>query len=249
MRCGKINELLYLRADELSAEELKSVKSHISKCELCSKEFADITKTNEFIAYIRNTEPFLVNEAEFTDEIMQMIESKEPMPLNSFFAETLDRFSNFFRNTVVRATAVTIVLIIVSTFFIQQYFVFNSVSSLEYKLAVKNSSLTTTEAGFNELKVLKLAVDFVALIKGNRAYAEFTGDWILTNKAKLNEFLSLYSDLQHYKSLYSKEIEEKYPELNSFLEKKLNIEELQDFVKKNESLIKELSRKIPAGGK
>jgi hypothetical protein len=149
----------------------------------------------------------------------------------------------------VRATAVTIILVLVSTFLIQQYSVFNSVSNLENKLAVRNRSSLTTQAGFNEPKVLKLTSDFFGLLKGDRFYAELSGNWILTNKSKLNEFLNLYSNLQQYKTLYSKELEENYPELSVFLTKQLSVEGLQDFVKKNESLIKEFSRKLPAGDK
>ena len=249
MRCRKINDLLYLKPEELTSDELNSVKAHISECRLCSKEFAEITLTNEFIARLSGSQPFLTNETDFIDEIMQRIEQAEPLPARSFLNDILDKFSHFFLHTAVRATAAAIILILVSTFLFQQYTVFNSVSTLEDKLAVENGNSTATQAGFNEIKVLKLAADFLELIKGNQIYAEFTGGWILTNKTKLNEFLTLYSDLQNYRSLYSREIEEQYPELNTFLGKKLSIEELQEFVKKNEKLIKELGRKLPAGGK
>ncbi len=249
MKCRKINELLYLKPDELTAAELKAIKIHIAECEFCTNEFSAVSKTNEFIAGLSKVHPFLTNEVEFTDEVMQRIEQSDAFYSESFINDIIDKFSRFFLNAAVRATAVTLILILVSTFLFQQYKVFSSITTLENSLAVKNGSFSITQAGFSEVKVLKLASDFLEFFKGNQIYAEFTGGWILTNKTKLNEFLALYSDLQNYRSLYTKEIEKLYPDLNSFLGKKLSIEELQEFIKKNENLLKELGRKLPAGGK
>lgn len=249
MRCTKINDLLYLKPDELTSEEIKAVQAHIRDCKSCAKEFSEIMKANEFISKLKNAEPLLTGETDFTNEVMRNIANAESFTTENIFNTIIDRLTDFFTITAVRATAVSLILILVSIFTIQQYAVFNSVSSLEDKLAVTNVSVTAVQAGFNDVKVFKLAADLIGMINGDQFYTEITGNLALTNKTKLNEFLSLYSDLQHYKTLYSREIEEKYPELNSFLGKKLSLEELSDFVKKNENLIKEFSRKIPAGGK
>lgn len=250
MKCRDINKLMYLKEEELSRRELAEIKQHIAACPACAKEYSEIEKAGLIIEKIKNTSPLLTDEAGFTNSVMEQIESKVYTPESSFFGNILDKVSQFFFITSVRAAAVSLILILVSTFIVQQYLVFSNVSDLENKLAVKNGSqVTAAQIGFNELKVIKLASDLYNLANGNSFYADLSRGIILADKSKLNELLTLYSQMQNYKNLYSKEIEENYPELNTFLGKELSIESLQEFVKKNENLLKELSRKIPAGGK
>jgi hypothetical protein len=250
MNCREIKNLIYLKDAELKPEERESVAKHLESCPACAREYSEIMKSTLIIDKLKNTVPFLTNETEFTDSVMEQINNNSLSTNRSVIDNILGKISHFFMITSVRAAAVSVILILVTTFLVQQYLVFSSVSNLEAKLAVNNiPGQTTSQAGFNELKAVKLIADFYNLIKGERFYADLSKGMILADKGKLNEFLTLYSGLQNYKNLYSKEIEEKYPELNSFLSSKLSIEELQDFVKKNENLIKELSRKLPAGGK
>jgi len=249
MKCTEINELLYLKEDELTTEELARVMEHISHCTDCAKEYETIKKANLFVKAAGDTVPFLTNEIEFTNDIMNAVDNLTEYK-ESFFASLIDRLASAFINKAVRAGAFAIILLLVTTFLFQQYLVFSNVSALENKLALTGSeSVNTAGTGFSELKVIKLAAGLVNLVKGEQLYADLSGRMILADKSRLNELLTLYSDLQNYRNQYSDELREKYPELNGFLSKKLSIEELQEFVKKNENMIKELSRNIPAGGK
>jgi hypothetical protein len=250
MKCSEINNLLYLKDDELSPLELEEAKEHLAYCTKCAEEFARITKTYELVSKVKESSPFLCNEEEFTNSVMTSIEGRIQPDVQSFTNRLLDKVSLIFLNSAVRAAAFSIIILIVSTFLVQQYLVFRNVSNLENKIAFTGTTqLNNASAGFNELKVIKLTAGLISLIKGDELYADLSGRLILADKSKLNELLTLYSDLQNYRKLYAKDIEEKYPELNEFLEKKLSIEDLQEFVMKNEKMIKELSRKIPAGGK
>jgi hypothetical protein len=250
MKCSDINNLIYLKQGEMSSDERVELKKHLEACPACAKEYYQTAETNLFIEKIKNSSPLLTNESEFTDSVMEQINETAFQPESSFRENILDKVSRFFMIASVRAAAVSTILIIVFTFLIQQYSLSKNVSALENTLALVNrSQATSAQIGFNEFKVIKLASDLVDLADGKSFYADLSGNLILADKAKLNELLSLYSELRNYKNHYSKEIEEKYPELNSFLEKELSIDGLQKFVKKNENLIKELSRKIPAGGK
>ena len=247
MNCRDINNYIFLKEDELTANELAELKKHIAVCPSCAKGFSEAARTNELIGRLKTAEPFLTEGVLFTSSVMEAIDKPGT---NSFISDMLDKVSLLFIRTAVRAAAVSAIIIIVSTFLVQQYSLFSNVSNLENKLAISSiAPAAQAQMGYGELKAIKLAVDFYELFKGEKLYAGFSKNLILADKEKLNEFLNLYSDLQNYRNLYDSEIKEKYPELNSFLEKKLSIEELQDFVKKNENLIKELSRKLPAGGK
>jgi hypothetical protein len=250
MNCSEINDLLYLKEDELTPQELAAVNKHLAICTKCAEDFAGIIKANSFISRIKESAPFLSNEEEFTNSIIASIESSAHPENQPAFSRFLDKVSLLFLNSAVRAAAFSLIILIVSTFLVQQYLVFSNVSTLENKIAFTGTAqLNNASAGFNEFKIIKLTSELFNLISGDKFYADLSGKLILADKSKLNELLNLYSGLQNYRNLYSREIKEKYPGLNDFLEKKLSIEELQEFVKKNENMIKELSRKIPAGGK
>lgn len=250
MKCPEINNLLYLKEDELTPQELAAVKEHLALCAKCTGDFAGIMKSNEIVSRVKESSPFLSNEEEFTNSVMASIEEKVKPEVQPVFDRLLDKVSLIFLNSAVRAAAFSTIILIVSTFLVQQYLVFRNVSNLETKIAFTGTTqLNNASAGFNELKVIKLTAGLINLINGDKLYADLSGKLILADKSKLNELLTLYSDLQNYRNLYAGDIKEKYPELNEFLGKKLSIEELQEFVKKNENMIKELSRKFPAGGK
>jgi hypothetical protein len=250
MKCSDINNLIYLKEEELSPDEFTALMKHLEECPSCAKEFSENAQSALLIDRIKRSSPLLADEVLFTDSVMEQIDNKVLSPEISFPGSILDRVSQFFLIPLVRAAAVSVILILVSTFIVQQYLVFHNVSDLENKLAINNGTqFTAAQIGFNGLKGVKLASDLYNLVNGSSFYADLSRGMILADKSKINELLTLYSRMQSYKRLYSKEIEEKYPELNTFLGKELSIEGLQEFVKKNENLIRELSRKIPAGGK
>jgi len=245
MNCGRINKLIYLKETELTSGEIEAVKKHLSCCPECLKEYSDYQKTDAFISALRNSTPALSDEAGFTSAVMERIESAADTAKGSFINAMLDKIEEFFLLFYVRVVSVSFIFLIASTFLLQQYQLLNNVSVLENRMAETSFAF----AGSNEMNIIKFASDVYAFIKGDSLYAGLSKNIILTDKTKLDEMLNIYNELQNYRSLYRKEIEEKYPALNSFLNKKLTIEGLQKFVKENEILIKELSRNIPAGGK
>ena len=250
MKCADINDLLYLKDDELSPEERDQVKAHLLECRLCAAEYIEIKKAGAAVDLILNREPFLIYEEEFTGAVIEKIEKTYLNNKTTSLSKFLDYTAHFFGSTGARAASAAVIIILISTFLIQQYFVLSSVETLENKIAITAQPKSVAAgAGFSGLEGLKTISGLYGLIEGNRFYAEFPGGMIIADKSKLDRLLSIYGELMNYKHLYSKEIEREFPELNSFTGRKLSVEELQDFIKKNENAIKEFSRKFPAGGK
>lgn len=250
MNCGRIKNLLYLKDDELAPARKSDVENHLSRCPSCRKEMETIIKSGALIDRIRNYAPPLEDEISFTESVMNSINSVPQKKINTRFSQYIDKVSLFFMNSAVRAAAVSVILLLISTFVLQQYFLLNTVSRLEVNIsAAKENSYNEASIGISQIKLVKLAAGLYNLAGGNKFYADLPKGFILADKSRLNEFLSLYSSLQQYKKEVPEEIKIKYPGLSAFLEGDLTIEKLQEFVKKNENLIKEFSRLNPAGGK
>lgn len=250
MNCNKIKDLIYLKEDELTGKESNLLHAHLDECNLCSAEYEENKKINSFINGIRNTVPVMENKELFADSVIDLLE-REPKRNDNTAKEKITSFIEFlFTKRLVRAAAFATILLLLSTYIIQQLLVLHYVELLENKASIA-ASAAVVNAGFvtGDADVIKTFSGLFGLLSGDHMFAEFPKGMILADKSKLNEFLSLYSTLQKYKDANPVIFREKYPELNAFLMEKLSVEGLQNFVKKNMDLIKELSRNIPAGGK
>lgn len=250
MKCGRTNKLLYLNDGELSAAEKTEVDIHLSHCSQCREEKERIIKCGIIVERLRNSTSMPIDETAFADSVMEAVNNLPERKKVYSFSLFLDHVSVFFMNSAVRAAAVSIILLLITTFLFQQYLLLSNVSELEGKLAlVKENSLTEASIGLSEVKIARLASDLYNLAGGDKMYADLPRGLILADKSKLNELLSLYSILQQYKGALPSELEAKYPGLSEILEGELSIEKLQEFAKKNKNIIKEFSRLNPAGGK
>ena len=250
MKCGRINSLLYLKEDELTPALKSEVDKHLSRCSACRNEIAAIIKSRALIDRIKDYSLPLENEISFTESVMDAINEFPAKKNISRVSIYIDKVSLFFLNSAVRAAAVSVILLIITTFLLQQYFLLSTVSELETRIASdRDNTYAEASIGISQVKLVKLAAELYNFAGGDKFYADLPKGLILADKSRLNEFLSIYSSLQQYKKELPEEIKIKYPGVSTLLEGELTIEKLQEFVKKNENLIKEFSRADPAGGK
>ena len=249
MKCRELKTYVYLKEDEISPSVWAEINKHLDNCSECSNEFSFITKTSEVIDKIRVYEPIIPDELHFADSVMNKIELLEKPAEITMLNKFINSFLDFFLLPSVRTAAVSVIIFIFSMYLFQQYFVFRNVSSLEKSIAIEHVSVPHESiAGFNNNKVISAAAELIDFVKGNRLYSDLSSDIIIADKSKINDLLSIYGDLLRYKNLYPDEIEKKYPELNSFLNQKLTLENMQDFLNKNKNMLNDISRKFPAGG-
>lgn len=147
MLCNRIEELILLTdLKDFTPEERNIISEHIKTCSECREKAEQMNDYHTHIRSIRKTEPVLTNSAELTQSIMDEINKAEDAGKKTILKPRQFLLKSF------RQIAASILLISITSFYIQQkIYVNKSMATLE-KLYNRPVQKNTSNDNFNECK-------------------------------------------------------------------------------------------------
>ena len=152
MNCRDIEKLLYLnRPGELSAKEQKKLKNHLSKCTDCASLKINIEKYNTVYASLQNSKP-VINEPEMlSTRIMNNIKPEQVS--NKQSEKFIEIFASWFYKPIIKYSFMVVLLLMLSSLFVQQIKITNSISKLESQATNYSPAKRTKLSGlFTKIK-------------------------------------------------------------------------------------------------
>jgi hypothetical protein len=147
MKCNKIEKLIMLSdIQKLSEKESREISDHIAFCTECNEKAQQMSEYQTYIHELKNSEPVLTSPEDLTQSILDKAFS-ETNPRKTFLSKSLNMGFRHYRQI-----AASILLIIISGYYLQQKIsVNNALADLNktYHEAAGNTVLTQD---FNECK-------------------------------------------------------------------------------------------------
>lgn len=134
MNCREAGEYIHFyKEDELSNIELAELKHHIDSCISCKEVHEKMEQYKILISKLEKVQPTSINNIEFANEIMSLIQEDKSIPLPT---KTPYRF---IKSTLYRVASIVIILLSSTVFIIQNRNINQSVRRLEAKYENKKT--------------------------------------------------------------------------------------------------------------
>ncbi|MCX6152503.1 MAG: hypothetical protein NTX22_18400 [Ignavibacteriales bacterium] len=248
MNCESVNKIIYLKSEELSRSESRTLYNHLSVCNFCRIERHKFEAANEIITKLKKVEPAFENPTLCEDIIIERIQQiKKDIP-ESIFNKLFNKLADFFEISFVRYSLISVLLIAFSLFFYEEATTVIDISRLEESTAVNfNNEITAGGIFEDQTKMLNTISELCKLFTSKRNIAKLTDDWIVMNKAELRSFLQLNSKLNAIKTTLPSNFNVKYPLLAKYINMELSDKQVEEFINQKDEIIVELNKFLKEG--
>jgi hypothetical protein len=247
MSCQSINNLIFLKDEELSKQEQNKLHNHLEVCSNCRIKRKEIEKAFGIISKLNLYEPLEDNPFILEENIMSMVEKS--VNLKPAFPELVDRIADFLYHTGIRYAMIVTLLIIFGFYFWEESIMIAGISKIEENSSKRfNKELISSGVFEDQVKLLNAVPEIYNLINGKKDFAMLSDKWIVINKRELKSVLELYNKLVSFKSQLPSEYETEYPLLAKFINRDLNEETLDQLMNQKNEILNELNKFLKDGG-
>lgn len=245
MTCKKFMELAYLSEDELDAETISELQRHKAECAACAAEYAQIEHARQAIRDLRAHQPVLTDPMLLINEVVGRIEREAALTARQLPMSAFDRLIVRLSLPATRAAMACALLLIAGSFAFEYTSAFIQMKTLEGAMEKRSALHEQYEtAAMDPGRLLTAASDLTKLIYGKQSTAQLSENWIVMNRASLEQFLLLYNDLKKDASRLPPEFREANPGLTKLLETDQQSAQMAVLMKDREALIRELNRLV-----
>jgi hypothetical protein len=229
MKCRTCQHLLTLsRKGELDLKQEIRMDRHINSCSECSQAKRRIGNVNAKLSYLRKGHPYLSQPEALTDSIMHQIRGQSRRRES---ISTAGSVWEFFLFPKIRLSLTVLIVLVVSSFFVQEFLVLNRLSRLEEKIAEQSPSLdrlgsamNTSVGFFNQSRYLETFTSLMPLVREESGLDE----WILVHRKALLSRIETNYRLQDAQERLLDTLKTYFPDLKTVsLRDGLDGEELQ----------------------
>ena len=244
MKCAEFREKMFLRDDELTAEELKGIERHRDECAACAAEYDSLQPVHRVARLLQHNEPKLTNPGFITGTILNKLRHDQLLALRT--TTMYDRFIVWLSTPGVRLASASLLFAIVGSFALEYSSAYLQIKELESTM-----TRTSRERGPRSVSTLApgdaadMISDAAKVIAGKKSYLEVSGDWVMINRGSIKKLVLLYNELQANSPRLPTEFRVTHPRLTQLLNAKREPEELEALLKDRKILIEELNDLIP----
>jgi len=243
MTCRKFREMMYLRDDELGADDVSALNDHTSACHACAAEYARVVSDRRIIRDLRGSVPHLADPLLVMNAVIGRIESEPMNGPSRRGTPAFDRWMLRLSAPMTRAAAAALLVLISGTCALEYTSAFVTMKAFEETFERRSAySGTTAAAGaVNRDKVVNAAADLIKKISPTESYVEVSDKWVMIDKRSLEELLLLYNELKENAPQLPADFRTKHPELTKILETKKQSAQIHILMKEREQVIRELN--------
>lgn len=244
MHCKHYQKALYLyRKNELTNRQQKKLDHHIAKCPYCSRIKQKLEIMDTIAVKIRKSEPNFSDPDKITDNVLAEIYTSAPdVPLTRS-DKISDNLLNFISLPKVRLALLVFGIMIITTFFLQEFMILSKISNLEKKLALHSENRHLEEnilfkksflfSDMHNMDQLKNLQDFI------NAYSEFSNGWSIIKISRLESLIRSYKNILQENKLLLKDLEKRNPIFHSLLmNPEINASDIKNLLKNKMDIIK-----------
>lgn len=242
MNCKEIENLIYLKPEELEPGEIKELEKHLLNCESCRLNYNRQHRVNEFVNKLAQSAPANLLEGELTTGIMSKISVKEK-------TKWIDRFIELLNAPKLRYAMVVMLFFISGYYFYEEGRTVISITNLEKRNEQFTRQVNYSGYSIDEAKIVKYFPEIISFIGGKQNYAELSDDLILMNKEGLKDLLSYSMFLENIKSSMPEEFSKKYPDLAEAIKSGAANKLFNMQGSKKEKILNELNKLFSEGDK
>ena len=244
MKCTEFREKMFLRDDELTAEELKGLERHRNDCTACGAEYRSLQPVRRVVQLLQHNEPKLRNPGFITEAILNKLRDDQRPALHTM--TVYDRFVAWLSTPGVRLTSASLLFVIVGSFAVEYSSAYVQIKKLETTVAKSSfergtQSVSTLAPG----DAADMISDAAKVIAGKKSYVEVSGDWVMINRGSIKRLVLLYNELQANTPRLPAEFRSTHPRLSQLLDTKREPEQLEALLRDRKTLIEELNDLIP----
>ena len=248
MRCKKYRKLLHLnRPGELTERQQMRLARHLAHCQDCAAELRRIQNADATLRQLREFKPELKEPEKLTNEIVQEARGIKSTMRRNPFENFVDGLLDIIEAPKVRFAMAGFVILLVASFFIQEFTVLYRISNLEKRVAMQHknqdSRYDKVLAGANALYTYSTSTrqeiysDLVPL------HQKIDEDLIIVDKKRLASLVETNLKLRKTNKLLLKVIEEISSEASDVvIEDGITKSELDFLLSRREEIIKLLRR-------
>lgn len=204
MKCWFFKKRLYLyRQGELTAEQKRGLEKHLDSCDRCRQEACRILEIEQWISPLRTDKPVLPRPEEMTDRIMNRIRTGKAQPRPESPADP----QRIFYGRIPRFVFAALALLVIGSFFYQEFYFLARISRLEQRMAVLSEARANH---LNDPRMQQLSAEFWKSSLRNQPGLRIPGTkpdnpWVLIKKSDLD---SLIRDSRHSRILSDSDLEQ-----------------------------------------
>jgi len=219
MKCDDIKPLLYLhREGELDGPEQQKLTEHLRECSRCRQELEQIHRLGESVYDLRMDIPEMPEPNRIQEKIMREIRKQNIQNEKISVQNWFDRMGDWLSLSRVRFAMISVALLIVAVFAIQELMILTRISALEQKIDSGNRSetLLAASAARELLRELSDPGDENAMLSENQ----------------LADLLQSHLRLQEENSILRELLESRYPEIGQYLSgESVTVEDLRELAR------------------
>ena len=248
MRCKKYQKLLHLnRPGELSERQQMRLTRHLAHCPTCAAAFRRIQNADATLRQLREFKPELKEPENLASEIVQEARGLKGMMRRNPFENFVVGILDIIEAPKVRYAMAGFIILLIASFFIQEFTVLYRISHLEKRVAMQqknqDSIYDKVLAGAHSLNTFsatsrqELYSDLVQL------HQKIDEDWIIVDKKRLASLVETNRKLRKTNKLLLKVIEEISSEASDVvIEDGITKSELDFLLSRREEIIKLVRR-------
>jgi len=243
MKCEQVENLIYLKPDELEPNELELLEQHILSCESCKLNYEKQIKGNELIHNLAKNNSVVKFPEELTRQIMNNLMGKEIKP------GWIDSLVELFFTPALRYAMIVFLFLLTAFYIYEEGKTVHSISILEAKSEQYAQTKMYSGYRFDESRMLNLLPNVISFLSGDKNYTELSDDLILMNKNGLRDLLVYSEFLNGFKSSLPKDFRQKYPDLTKAIESGSAYKLLNQSAEQKEKILIELNKLFSKGEK
>ncbi len=243
MNCTRFRKAMYFREDELGPDEWREFQRHLSTCRACVAKYREVERTQEVLALFKNRTPNSTNPVAMANAVIGEIERNNSRKTS---ASVYDLIVLRLGLPVVRIAIASTLTLLCASFLIEYTSGYVHVKGLETSISTSSLVHSDFPAPFlTQNDALGVVSDLSRFATGKKSFFEVSGNWVMINKASIEDFILLYNELQSITPKLPPEFRAAHPQLWKLLTKKKDAKELDALLKERMSLIRELNDLIP----
>jgi len=243
MKCKAIEDLIYLKPDELEMNEAKALEQHLMECETCRANYNKQVGINKLISNLSKFEP----QIDYSNEI----EVKLPAKIfkMEFRSSLLDKLAELIYMPALRFSMIAMLFIISGFYIYEEGKTVISISLLEKNNQQYVSQKLYSGYSLDENDLTKYFPDVISYLSGKQDFTQISDDVLVINKKGLVNLISYSMFLNEIRSNLPKGFSQKYPDIIKAIEPGSYNKLLELSPEQREKLLHELNTIFSKGEK
>ncbi len=212
MNCKAIEDLIYLKPDELETNEAKALEQHLMECESCRANYNKQVRINKMISNLSKFEPQIDYSNEIEGKLPAKIFNKE------FRSSLLDKLTELIYLPALRFSMIALLFLISGFYLYEEGKTVISISLLEKNNEQYASQKLYGGYSFDENDLTKYFPDVISFLSGKQDFTQISDDVLVINKKGLADLISYSMFLNEIKSSIPKGFRQKYPAIIKAIE-------------------------------